>query len=179
MIVAGRCWPAWLACALFALFASDAAAHGIQYEVVTTRDKQVRIGGFYAGDTAMKNARVAVRDRAGQLVFEGRTDSNGHAFFAPPGPGVYTLTIDDGAGHGARERFVLEAFQLDGTVRDLVAEGGIPRTWLEKLKTLPRWLTAVFGVSLIVNLFALFGWCRATAEARRLRKALPAEPTSS
>jgi len=177
--VAERRWLPWLAGALFALFARDAAAHGIEYEVVTTRDKQVRIGGFFEGDGAMENARVAVRDSAGRLVFEGRTDSNGHAFFAPPGPGVYTFTIDDGTGHRARERFVLEEFQLDGTVRDLVAEGGIPRTWLEKLKTLPRWLTAVFGVSLIVNLFALFGWWRATAEARKLRRALAAEPTSS
>jgi len=172
-------WPGpWLAGALIALCANVAAAHGIEFEVVTTPDKQVRIGGFYEGDVAINNARVEVRDGSGRVVFEGRTDASGHVVFTP-GPGVYTLTIDDGTGHRVRERFVLESFQLDGKVRDLVAEGGIPRTWLERVKTLPRWLTALFGVSLIVNVFALYGWWRATVEVRRLRSARAAGPISS
>jgi hypothetical protein len=153
--------------AVITLAARESAAHGLEFSVETTADRRVRIGGFYEGGVAMKDARVTVANRAGRTVFEGKTDAQGFAFFQPPGPDLYTFTLDDGAGHQIRDRFLLASFQLDGTVRDLFAAGGVPRTWVEKVKTLPRWLTALFGLSLILNVFAGLGWWRTARELRR------------
>ncbi|MBN2490977.1 MAG: hypothetical protein JXQ29_09020 [Planctomycetes bacterium] len=157
--------------AVLALAARRAPAHGLEFSVETTTDRRVRIGGFYEGGAALREAAVVVTDAAGRTLFEGRTDGDGFTFFTPPGPGVYGFTIDDGAGHKIRERFVLQSFQLDGTVRDLFGAAGLPQSWLEKLKNLPRWLTALFGLSLIVNFFVLLAWWRAAAEVRRLKSA--------
>jgi len=164
---------AWIGCTLLIawLGARPAAAHGLEFSVETTADRRVRIGGFYEGGGGLRHAAVVITDSAGRTVFEGRTDPDGFAFFTPPGPGVYGFSIDDGAGHKISERFVLQAFQLDGTVRDLFSAAGLPQTWTDKLKNLPRWLSAIFGLSLILNVFALLAGWRCLRELRRRKAA--------
>lgn len=146
------------------------AAHGFEYSVETTADRQVRVGGFYEGGVPMKNAAVEVRDAAGTVVFTGTTGDDGCVTFAPPAPGDFTFTVDDRAGHKLAERFLLRAFQLDGRVRDLVTEGGTPRSLLDRVRMLPRWLTAMAGLVAIIAVFALLGWARSAAELRRLKR---------
>jgi len=155
---------------LILLFSRSAPAHGFSFSVETTRDKQIRIGAFFEGGNGMTNADVTVKDRDGKVVFKGKTDEKGFAFFHPPGPDFYTFVIDDGTGHCMRNRFVLQDFQLDGKVRDLFSAGGLPLTWYEKLRNLPRWLTALFGLCFITSIFGVIGWIRAGAEVRRLNK---------
>lgn len=156
---------AWLV-----LLAAAAAAHGFEYSVETTAAKQVRIGAFFEGGVAMRQAAVEVRDAGGQVVFTGTTGDDGCVAFAPPGPGTYAFTVDDHTGHKLVQRFVVRDFQLDGQVRDLVAEGGMPRTLVDRVRMLPRWLTAAAGLVAIIALFALIGWARSAAEVRRLRR---------
>jgi len=155
---------------LVLFLASRAPAHGLEFSVETTADRRIRIGAFFEGGTAMVNAAVTVKDNQGNTVFEGKTDDRGFIFFVPPGPDFYAFVIDDGAGHRIKNRFVLQGFQLDGKVRDLFSAGGIPMTWYEKLRSLPRWLAVLLGVGIIAGVFGVLGWVRAAAEVRRLRK---------
>jgi hypothetical protein len=162
--------PTLTAAAWLLILTAAAAAHGFEYAVETTTDRQVRIGGFYEGGVPMRGAAVEVRDADGKTVFTGTTGDDGCVTFAPPGPGDFAFTVDDRAGHKLAQRFVLRAFQLDGRVRDLVSEGGLPRSLLDRVRMLPRWLTAAAGLVTIIAAFAVIGWARSAAEVRRLRR---------
>ena len=155
---------------LVLFLATRAPAHGLEFSVETTADRRVRIGAFFEGGSPMAGAAVTVKDNRGSTVYEGRTDDRGFVFFDPPGPDFYAFVIDDGAGDRIKNRFVLQGFQLDGKVRDLFSAGGIPMTWYEKLRSLPRWLTGLLGVGIIAGVFGVLGWIRAAAEVRRLKK---------
>ncbi len=137
-----------------------AFVHGVEYSVETTTDGQIRIGGFYSGGGPMVDATVAVTRPNGDAVGGGTTDANGFVRLRLE-PGDYAFRIDDGAGHRIDERFSLRPHQLDGRVRDLITEAGRAPTLLERLRTMPKWLTATIGIGVIVVLFALL---------RRLRR---------
>ena len=107
-----------------ALIGIALARHGALLSVETTAERNVRIGAFFDDESPMKGASVRLTDREGGVVAEGKTDERGFYTWTNPAPGYFVVIADDGAGHRGRQTFTLAALQLDGTVRDLIAETG-------------------------------------------------------
>jgi hypothetical protein len=94
---------------MFLFFASTMArAHSLDATAVV-RDKWVEVEAYFSDDTPARDARVIVRDHAGQVVVEGRTDDQGKWHFGKPFPGPYTVTVDAGAGHSKTKKVLVPA----------------------------------------------------------------------
>ena len=78
--------------------AAPALAHRLGADC-TLRANKVEVEAFYDDDTPARQARVAVKDAAGKVVAEGRTDDKGRWRFSTPKAGRYRVTVDAGPGH--------------------------------------------------------------------------------
>lgn len=147
-------------CLAIATIAPAAIAHDSTFSVTTTPDRRLRIHAAYEGDYPMIGVAVKLRGRDG-IALDARTAKDGTAHFDAPPPGYYRLTIDDDSGHAIEHGFTLAAHQLDGTVRDLIAETGAEPTLRDRLRSLPLWLWAIAGAHTLLTIVALVGWARA------------------
>ncbi len=147
-------------CLALAAIAPAAAAHDSTFSVTTTPDRRLRIHAAYEGGYPMIGVAVKLRGRDG-IALEARTAKDGTALFDAPPPGYFRLTIDDDSGHTIEHGFTLAAYQLDGTVRDLIAETGAEPTLRDRLRSLPVWLWAFVGAHTLLTIVALVGWVRA------------------
>lgn len=157
--------------AILACLSIAALRHGIYLSAETTAARAVRLGAFFDSGDPMRGGTIALRRRDGTAVLDGKTNDEGYLVWSTPTPGHYIFTADDGTGHRGRQSFGLSAFQLDGSVRDLIEETGREPSLAEKIQALPRWLTALAGVSFIVAVFAVVAWRRTARELAALRQA--------
>lgn len=72
-------------------------AHGLGAEA-KLKDGRVHLEAYFDDDTPAADARVVVHSD-GQIVAEGKTDSQGKWVFPIPAPGKVRITVDAGAGH--------------------------------------------------------------------------------
>jgi nickel transport protein len=89
-----------LALSSLLVYALPASAHALGAEC-KLRGGRVEVEGYYDDNTPARDARVTVRDAAGQTVADGRTDDKGRWSFPAPEPGRYHVIVDAGAGHRA------------------------------------------------------------------------------
>jgi nickel transport protein len=78
--------------------ADPARAHALCVEC-KLHGNEVRVEVFYSDNSPAADARVTVRDAAGNEVAAGRTDAQGVWTFARPAAGSYEVVADAGAGH--------------------------------------------------------------------------------
>jgi hypothetical protein len=93
---------------LVLLVAPPVRAHALGV-TATLRGDRIEVEAYYSDDTPARDARVTVRDHAGQVAAEGRTDDQGKWQFAAPRPGPYTVTVDAGAGHSKTAKVLVPA----------------------------------------------------------------------
>jgi hypothetical protein len=88
--------------------AAPARAHRICAEAKQDGDT-IRVEAFYDDNTPAVDARVTVHAADAAEMADGRTDAQGRWQFAKPGPGVYCLVVDAGAGHRAEVELKIQA----------------------------------------------------------------------
>ena len=103
---------------------------------------------------------MTVRDHAGQVVAEGRTDDLGKWQFAKPAPGPYTVTVDAGAGHSKTAKILVPAVLPSGPTGP-ISEGPSRA----KFTQFP-WLRMALGLAIIAALAA--GWLALRRGGRRM-----------
>ena len=150
-------------------------AHGI--EVKVSYDSQfVELTCLYSGGVPVRDGSVTVQLSGVEEVFQrGFTDQNGTFTFSPDRAGEWTVRVDDGMGHGKRQKIHIGASFLGPAAdratekivkepmpddkQDLVSadteDNGIP------FSAVPVWLKLLLGVSLILNIsFFMSLWSR-------------------
>ncbi|HTU89684.1 MAG TPA: carboxypeptidase-like regulatory domain-containing protein [Gemmataceae bacterium] len=142
--------------------ARPAAAHSVGAEC-TLRDGVVQVEAYFDDDTSAADARVVVRNTAGDIVAEGRTDAKGLWHFSVPSPGLYRVTVDAGAGHQTTIRL---------HIPPPAEQPGIPPSVAEHIHAGPSrgeftrfpWGGVILGLAAISFLFlawrGLHGWRR-------------------
>ena len=161
----------WVLAALAAAAATPRLpAHRVLADALA-RDGALVIEAYFADDSPLRDARVAVADPDGAVVAEGRTDAGGVFRFAPQRAVDLLVVIDDGLGHrlemripAARiEPLIAEAPEPSGDAVIARSErGGL--SWLG-----PLWVRIVAGLGIIALLSAI----AALVAARRLRTRCP------
>lgn len=99
--------PLALALALLVILPQQALAHalGISCQIVAER---VEVEVYFDDNTPASEAAIRVLDANGQVVAEGRTDSQGRWSFSIAATGKYHVEANAGAGHRARKEIVIE-----------------------------------------------------------------------
>ena len=87
-----------LSLSLAAFLTPQARAHSLGAECKVNGAK-VDLEAYYSDDTAARQAKVEVRNSAGEKMAAGTTDDDGRWSFARPGAGRYEVIVDAGAGH--------------------------------------------------------------------------------
>jgi hypothetical protein len=135
------------------------------HATVRFRPGRVEVDAYYADDTPARDAAVTVRDRAGQVMAEGRTDDRGAWHFPAPPPGPYTVTVDAGAGHRKSVNITIPAVlpsEPTGPAQDGVVISDGPTR--DEFTRFP-WGGVAAGLTVIV--LAALGW-RAWRRGRRM-----------
>lgn len=146
--------------------AADAHALGVTAKL---RGNRVEVEAYYSDDTPARDAKVTVRDHAGQVVAEGRTDDQGKWQFAKPAPGPYAVTVDAGAGHVKTEKVLVPAVLPPGPTGPI--SDGPSRAQF----TMFPWRRMALGLAIIAAL-AIAAWL---ALGRLRRSPPPNPPTDS
>ena len=137
--------------ALLLLLAIAAPVHAHALGVsATIRGNRVEVEAYYSDDTPARDAQVTVRDHAGKLWTEGRTDEQGKWSFPLPRPGPYEIVVDAGAGHRKEKSIVVPDVLPPGPTGP-VADGPSRAEF-----TRFPWLRLAAGLAIIAALAA--GW---------------------
>lgn len=99
----------------------------------------------------------------------GRTDALGRFAFLPSAPGTWRIGVDDGMGHQSGAIIETKQGGNETVSSSMVAPSGLQsgtadHSALRALHALPLWLAALFGVSLMANVFFVL----AQAKKRRV-----------
>lgn len=147
---------------LFVLCSAECAqAHGV---TITTRvlSEEAVVTALCRYSTGEPMAYAAIKVHGpGYMDVEfqnGRTDALGRFAFVPAEHGAWRIQVDDGMGH--RHGATIEIGQEEHVPvsSSMVAPPGLQHTEysaLGALHALPVWLAALFGVSLIANVFGV------------------------
>ncbi len=95
-----------LAVAALLLAPAAASAHNLKVSATIGADR-VRVEAGYDDETPAQGAKVVVRD-AGGVVASGTTDDRGTWAFPAPGPGTFTVRVEQ-AGHANEVTFDVAA----------------------------------------------------------------------
>jgi nickel transport protein len=132
-------------------------AHGVETEALSAPASVVRF--WYSTGEAMAYADVRVYAPAspGAETIAGWTDRNGFFSFVPDESGGWRVEAEDGMGHKGEITVYAEKNENDDAKQS--AGGG------------PLWLRSILGVSLILNIFAVYRFALHKTAAGRSRYA--------
>jgi nickel transport protein len=132
------------------LFPAALAAHGVESSLATGtagfRIESVRFMYSTGEEMSFALIRVFAPSRPGTEIVQGITDRNGYYSFVPDEEGEWRITAEDDMGHRGEIKLTAAA---GGGAAAAVGSGGGPSV-----------LRALFGLSLIVNVFAVYGFIR-------------------
>jgi nickel transport protein len=94
---------------VFSCGRTDAHALGADCRI---RDGRVLLEAYFSDDTPARHAKVEVKDVAGNVVAEGKTDDEGRWSFALPSAGTYQVAVDAGMGHRTTIALAISEEQL-------------------------------------------------------------------
>jgi len=140
-------------------------AHGTDYRLIN-KNAVVAAEFFYSDKTPMRYAEIMVFSPENKKVEyqNGRTDQNGRFAFLPETPGKWQIKVDDGMGHAVNAIVSVNSFNSESK-----NTGEISSKWRNEIlgkKDLlfggvPMGIRAVFGVSILMNLFlGVYMWKR-------------------
>jgi len=139
-----------------------ATAHALGAEC-TLHDGVVRMEAYFDDDTSAADARVVVRNTAGEIVAEGRTDAKGLWRFPAPPADLYRITVDAGAGHQTTIRLRIPPHAEQPSTPGFVAEKIYEGPSRAEFTSFP-WGRAALGLTVIALLFLVWrglrGWRR-------------------
>lgn len=158
---------------------STAHAHGAGWQVIdNSHTNQYRFG--YTDGTAMAFAEVVVTGPNGKTWQKGRTDRTGNFAFGVDRDSLtksmadklsngWKIHVADGMGHVVNLTYHLPSIDKNGTTDETTTaptESHASLQGTSALLDLPIWAGALFGMSLLVNLFGgMFLWSRRRARA--------------
>jgi hypothetical protein len=152
--------PVWvLALGVGLLSVGRAGAHSLGAEC-RLKGGKVEVEAYYSDDTTPTNARVTVRDAAGKVVAEGRTDTAGRWSFDAPPPGRYKVIVDAGDGHIAKKTMTVPAGSAAGLTIEASPAPDVRISEGPGRKAFTRvpWLKIVLGLGFIGVAGAAL-WC--------------------
>jgi nickel transport protein len=88
---------------------ADAHALGADCRI---RDGRAFLEAYFSDDTPVRHAKVEVKDAAGKIIAEGKTDDEGRWSFVLPEAGAYQAVVDAGMGHRTTVAFAVSKEQL-------------------------------------------------------------------
>jgi uncharacterized GH25 family protein len=129
------------------IFPDAAAAHGVEVSEVTGQPVVRTVRFSYTDGTSMLFAKIKVFSPSSPdaPVQESVADRDGYFSFVPFENGDWRLTAEDGMGH--RGEIVIT---VTGETAVVTAENAAPSN------KLPTAIAIVLGISLILNIFALW-----------------------
>jgi len=152
------------AIAVLALVPRSALAHGVGLNCKLHGDRVI-VEAFYDDDSPAVRAQVRVL-AADMEVANGLTDDKGIWSFARPSPGKYTIKLDAGAGHRAKDTITVPSDGESPTTAPQVI-GDAPRR--DEFTRFPV-LGLLYGLLIIAGLAALFVLAAAFLKASGGRK---------
>jgi nickel transport protein len=156
----------FLALATVTLLTGD-LRHGIEVKF-TLNAPAVVVTCTYSGSDTVADAEFVLFTPAGENeeFQRGHTDNNGVFSFIPDVAGEWKVVVDDGQGH--REEVsvhVTETFLSDAEITPATAE--LLRSGGGALGSMPLWMKAVWGLSLIFGLAGILYLVRARKTVRK------------
>lgn len=126
--------------ALLGLWAACAQAHEVHHRVEATDAVVVTL--TYANGQPFAYEKYALTPAGQETPLQvGNTDAHGRIAFVPGAVRQWRLTATSADGHGVNQEFTAPATENRAATAS---------------ESLPRWLLAGFGLSLIFGLFGLF-----------------------
>ncbi|HEV3144067.1 MAG TPA: carboxypeptidase-like regulatory domain-containing protein [Gemmataceae bacterium] len=139
-----------------------AGAHSLGAEC-RLRNNQVELEAFYGDDTPARHANVEVRNTAGDMIAEGKTDNDGRWSFPLPAAGDYQVVVDAGMGHRTTVALTISQEQL------ATGQGGIAGSIRNQFTRTP-WLRIAMGLAIVALLGLVFQmWLRRSREPQAER----------
>lgn len=139
-----------------ATLVTGGSRHGIEVEFTKSTPAVVATCTYSGKEPVVGAECILFKPGSEDEEFQrGQTDANGVFSFIPDVAGKWKMIVDDGQGHREEASLVLtEAFftneaAIPGTV-ELVRSGS------EGFASLPLWMKAVWGLSLIFGLAGIF-----------------------
>lgn len=134
-------------------FISDALAHGVSGQLVTTQ-QPIGVEFLYSTGEPAPYAKIEVYSPKDKKVEyqNARTDKLGRFAFIPNTHGTWTIIMSDNVGHRAELPITL-------TENDMLPQVTGKMSPIESTKkvcpfiAMPLWLKAILGVSLLFNIF--------------------------
>ncbi|MDR1031327.1 MAG: hypothetical protein LBL76_10715 [Treponema sp.] len=128
------------------LFPALLTAHGVEISIATgmTRFQTETVRFMYSTGEEMSYARIRVYAPSNPEteIVQSITDRNGYYSFVPDDEGEWRLTVEDDMGH-------------KGEIRVIASSAG-NRAVTVPSRTTPLGLRIIFGLSLILNIFAVY-----------------------
>lgn len=105
----------------------------------------------------------------------GRTDASGRFSFVPDSSGTWTVIMTDGQGHRSEAAIeyslALTEPAMDkkagATPQKTLVTGAVAGTAQSNLNSLPNWLKAIFGLSLLINILTFYYVIKSKQENKR------------
>jgi hypothetical protein len=122
---------------------SEVFAHRMDAEITFPEDdpEGIRVVAGYDTDEPAEEATVKLLDEANAVIAEAVTNERGIARLPRPGPGKYTIVVDDGIGHRFTKPIKLP---LNAEAMPLGDASEPPNRWLGILAGLALIFTAFF-----------------------------------
>ena len=141
--------------------------HGIEVEFTMSTPAVVATCTYSGNEPAAGAECILFKPGSEDEEFQrGHTDANGVFSFIPDVAGEWKMIVDDGQGHRKETSLILtEAFfshetAMPGTVELLRSKNG-------GFASLPLWMKAVWGLSLIFGIAGIFYLVQAGKSARK------------
>lgn len=144
-----------LALVLIMVGGSPALAHGVDLE--SSLAEAVLITGTYSDGEPMSFVKVRIKNPEGKTHQVGNTDAKGIFAFVADQTGEWLATVEDGMGHKGKI-----VWQQVKTNSGQVALDSKPQS-----ADAPKWVRAVWGLSLLFWLSGLLFWMKGGGKGRR------------
>ena len=168
-----RPFPIYLMC-LGCLIALPGRSWGHGFAIEChLRGKRLHVRARFDDGTVATAAHAELRDRAGNLVSEGRTDEKGQWSCEIPGPGPYRVVVDAGDGHRASKKVI---WPRESTAGAASTRSGPTATIAGSEH---RWLKLTIGIAVIGAVFFglwLARWYQRPANGGKRLSGEPPQP---